>query len=340
MEKNINDALQEIPLESIPHFCFGQAEDRDALTGVSLVLCPEGAVCGVDVRGGSPATRDTDALDPLCNREVVHAVLLAGGSAFGLDAAGGVMQALEAQNIGRDVGVTVVPNVCAAVLFDLKCGRSDVRPDAEMGRLATEAALRGEGILCGSHGAGTGASLGKLSGAQYAMKGGVGTYALRVGDLMVGAVIAVNCMGDVRDGKTILAGARRPDGKGFGNSEALLLANYQKQTDIFSGKDRATHTVIGAVMTNAQLNKSQMNKLASIAHNGLARAIYPAHTTYDGDTLFALSCGEVSADPDAVGILASLAVEKAIHTAIKTAESLGGFPAYQDFTLALGDILG
>lgn len=326
--------MERIQIEDIPGFSFGQAENREAGTGASLILCRTGAVCGVDVRGGSPGTRDTDALNPICNREVVHSVLLTGGSAFGLDAAGGVMTVLEDHGIGRDVGVTVVPNVCAAVLFDLKCGRSDIRPDEAMGREAALSALRGDGILPGSHGAGTGATLGKLNGKACSMKGGIGTYALRAGNLMVGAVIAVNCIGDVWEQGRILAGSRSTDGRGFADSEHLLLERYETQTDIFSKLPSGGNTVIGCIVTNAALTKAQANKLASVSQNGLARAVHPAHTTYDGDTLFAMSCGELVADPDAVGVLAARAVECAIVDAVRSADSLHGYTALCDLLRA------
>ena len=199
--------MERIPIHTIPGFSFGQVEDRAGGTGCTVILCPQGAVTGVDVRGGSPGTRDTDALDPVCNREVVHAVVLTGGSAFGLDAAGGVMRKLEEEGIGRDVMVTVVPNVCAAVLFDLKCGAMDARPDVAMGYAACQEALLGKPFQEGNFGAGTGCTIGKIRGPQYAMKGGIGACAFRQGELMVGAVMACNAMGDVVENGAILAGA-------------------------------------------------------------------------------------------------------------------------------------
>lgn len=325
--------MERIPIHEIPGFLFGQAQDLEAATGCTLVLCPEGAVCGVDVRGGSPGTRDTDALDPRCNREAVHGVLLTGGSAYGLDAAGGVMQYLEEQGIGRSVSVTVVPNVCAAVLFDLKCGRHDVRPGVDMGREACRNALEGGLLLEGNFGAGTGATIGKIRGGQHGMKGGVGACAFRQGDLMVGAVIAVNAMGDVvRDGQ-ILAGARQDDGASFLNSQTYMVEHYWKQRDIFSGNEITSreNTVIGCIVTNAALGKSQMSKLAAIGQNGIARAVYPAHTTYDGDTVFAMRRGEVWADPNAVGALAALAAQEAVYRAVEQAETLHGFPGLRDW---------
>lgn len=317
--------MEEIAITGIAGFQIGQAEDKTAATGCTVVICKDGAVCGVDVRGGSPGTRDTDALNPVNNREKVHAVLLAGGSSFGLDAAGGVMQFLEQRKIGRDVGVTVVPNVCAAILFDLKCGSSNIRPDAQMGLKACENAFAGKSWQSGNHGAGTGAIIGTICGGELAMKGGVGAAAFRHGDLCVGAVMAVNCVGDVFDNGKKIAGARTPDGKGFVDGELELLKNFNENTDVFSD-----NTLIGCIITNARLTKAQMTKLASIGHNGIARAVRPAHTVFDGDTIFAMCTGEVTAALDAVGVLAARAVERAIVDAVKNAESFDVYPAARD----------
>lgn len=323
--------MERIELHEVPGFSFGQVQDRTAGTGCTVILCPEGAVTGVDVRGGSPGTRDTDALNPVCNREVVHAVVLTGGSSFGLDAAGGVMGRLEEAGIGRDVMVTVVPNVCAAVLFDLKFGAMDVRPDGAMGRAACEAALKGEPFQEGNFGAGTGCTVGKIRGPQFAMKGGIGACAFQQGELMVGAVVACNAMGDVLEHGKIIAGARTDDGMGFADTEEWLIAHGQRQRDIFSGKLVGENTVIGCVVTNAAMTKAQATKLAAVAQNGIARAVRPANATFDGDSLFAMCHGTVQADPDAVGILAARAVEEAIIRSVKTAESLHGRIALRDF---------
>lgn len=324
--------MERIELHEIPGFSFGQVQDLAAGTGCTVILCPEGAVTGVDVRGGSPGTRDTDALNPVCNREVVHAVVLTGGSAFGLDAAGGVMARLEEESIGRDVMVTVVPNVCAAVLFDLKCGSMEVRPDAAMGRAACQAALKGGPFREGNFGAGTGCTIGKIRGPQFAMKGGIGACAFRQGELMVGAVVACNAMGDILEDGRIIAGARTDDGAGFAGTEDWLIVHGQRQRDIFSGKLVGENTVIGCVVTNAALTKAQAAKLAAVAQNGIARAVRPANATFDGDSLFAMAHGTVQADPDAVGILAARAVEEAIVRGVKAAESLHGRLAWKDLS--------
>ncbi|OCN01170.1 peptidase [Clostridium sp. W14A] len=303
----------------------GHAQDFKAATGCTVVLCEEGAVAGVDVRGGSPGTRETDALNPVNLRAAIHAVLLAGGSAFGLDAAAGVMQYLEERGVGRDVKVAKIPIVCGAILFDLKCGDSGVRPDKKMGYEACRNASAGP-VPAGSVGAGTGATIGKVRGPGHAMKGGIGSFCLQAGDLKVGAVMAVNCVGDIFDEREngLIAGVLNDD-RTVGDSEALMLENYRDDTDIFSG-----NTVIGVVATNADFTKAQANKLASVSQNGIARTVRPAHTTFDGDTIFTMATGRVKADPNAAGILAVRAVENAILRAVKSAESLGGYPAYRD----------
>ncbi|MDR1588578.1 MAG: P1 family peptidase [Oscillospiraceae bacterium] len=300
-------------VSEIPGFRVGQARSREAATGCTVVISERGAVCGVDVSGGSPGTRDTAALDPVMNRKLTHAVLLTGGSSFGLDAAGGVMRFLEERGIGRDVGVTVVPNVAAAVLFDLKVGGWDARPDAAMGYAACGNAFSGAPFARGQHGAGTGCAVGKCMGMARSSRGGVGSSVLRHGGLTVGAVAAVNCVGDVvRDGG-IIAGLRGEDG-GFADSESAILEAYLNETDFFS-----ENTVLACVMTNARLDKAQATRLARCGQNGIARCIRPAHSVYDGDTVFAMCSGELRATLDSVCILAARAVESAIYDAVTEA---------------------
>ena len=320
--------VKKISINEIPDFKIGQAQNHECATGCTAIVCEQGAVSGVDVRGGSPGTRDTDALNPVNNREKTHAVLLSGGSAYGLDAAGGVMRFLEERKIGRDVAVTIVPNVCAAVLFDLKCGSSDIRPDKDMGYSACKNAFDGISWQSGNYGAGTGATVGKIAGIEYAMKGGIGSCALQYNDLYVGAIIAVNCVGDVYDYQSgkIIAGARSKGKNEFAGSEKLFLEQYKSGKDIFSG-----NTVIGCIMTNANLTKSQATKLASLGQNGIARMIRPAHTIFDGDTIFTMCSGKIDTRLDAVGILACRAVENAIIDAIKSATSYSIFPSATDF---------
>ncbi|MPM74800.1 putative aminopeptidase [bioreactor metagenome] len=318
--------MEEIAITEIPGFLLGHAQNREAGTGCTVILCPEGAVAGADVRGGSPGTRDTDALDPVNNRKVIHGVLLSGGSAFGLDAAGGVMRYLEERGIGRDVGVTYVPNVCAAILFDLKCGSAAVRPDAAMGYEACRSAGAAP-FPDGNHGAGTGATVGKILGHNHAMKGGIGSFAWREGELTVGAVVAVNCVGDVYDRAEgrLIAGVRGADGRTLIGSEEIIVSQYADRADFYSG-----NTVLGCVVTNARLSKAQAKKLASVAQNGIARAVSPAHSVYDGDTVFAMCAGQVDAALDAVAILAARAVEQAILRAVRAAEAAYGHPACRD----------
>ena len=330
--------METVNLKALTKFRVGQYEDEDAMTGVTVIVAPEGAVPGVDVRGGSPSTRDTDSLSPLANREFVHAVMLAGGSAFGLDASAGVMEVLEKNRIGRDVKYTVIPNVCGAILFDLGIGSTDIRPDKAMGMEATSRALKGQEFLSGNHGAGTGATIGKRNGLSHAMKGGIGCSVLRQGELVAGAIIAVNCVGDIHENGRIIAGARTDDNRNFADCEEMILEAYSVNKDYFkdgaeAGKkevDDPGNTVIGCIMTNARLNKAQVNKLASCGHNGLARTIYPTHTVSDGDTLFPLASGEVEANPDSVAILAVRAVEKAIIDAVSSAETWGDFQSLKD----------
>jgi L-aminopeptidase/D-esterase-like protein len=231
------------------------------------------------------------------------------------------MRFLEEKKIGRDVGVTCVPNVCAAILFDLKCGASDVRPDAEMGYRAAINALAGQAFQSGNYGAGTGATIGGARGAAFAMKGGVGAAAFRHGALKVGAVVAVNCVGDVVENGKIIAGALGDDRRTFTDGERVILQEYQSKKDVFS-----ENTVLACIVTNARADKAGASRAASHGQNGVVRAVRPAHSIFDGDTVFALCTNEIDASPDAVGILAAAAVEAAIYDAVKSAASLCGYP--------------
>jgi len=311
-------------ITGVPGIKVGHATDRQALSGCTVVLCEGGAVGGVEVRGSAPGTRETDLLRPMQHVERVHAILLTGGSAFGLAAADGVMRYLEERGIGYDVGVTKVPIVPAAVLFDLHIGDFHVRPNAEMGyRACLEASA--EPPAEGSVGAGTGATVGKILGIAGAMKGGIGTWGLSLpGGAVVGAIVAVNAFGDVVDDRTgqILAGARDPRTGAFVDTAKALYS--------LSPRGFATSTTIGVVATNARLTKEQANKLAQLSHNGLARTISPAHTMVDGDTIFVLATGEVEANFFAVGAAAVEVVATAIKRAVLHAEGLGGIPSVRD----------
>ncbi len=320
--------MKEIQITEIEGFRIGSAQQETAGTGCTVIVCEQGAVAGVDVRGGSPGTRETDALNPCNIRESIHAVLLAGGSAFGLDAAGGVMEFLEEKGIGRNVAVAKVPIVCGAILFDLKCGDYRIRPDKQMGYAACRNAYT-EFPRQGNFGAGTGATVGKARGTEHAMKGGLGIACFQVGSLKVGAVMAVNCVGDIFDGEgnRILAGALSDDKNTIAGSEDFMLSNYGDQTDFFS-----ENTIIGTVITNAKLTKSQANRLASVSHDGIARAVRPSHTAFDGDTIFTMATGKVEANADVAGILAVRAVEQAIINSVKNAKSAYGYPSFENFT--------
>ncbi len=314
-------------ITDVPGIEVGQVTDERALTGCTVVLCRQGATVGVSVRGGGPGTRETDLCrpaHPLVSQ--AHAVLLAGGSAYGLAAADGVMRYLEEQGLGYDTGAARVPIVPAAILWDLGVGESQARPDAAMGYAACRAAAAGP-VAEGNAGAGTGAAVGWLLGRERCTKGGLGTASVAIGRrLVVGAIVAVNCLGDVVDPQTgrIVAGTRRPLDRGFADTLSLMR----------SGQGRAalamTHTVIGVVATNAALDVPRVNFVAEMAQDGVARAVRPAHTLLDGDTLFALSTGQVRADPNLVGAFAAEVVAEAILRAVRAARGVAGLPAAGD----------
>ncbi len=316
-------------LTNIPGIKVGHAQNTVAITGCTVVLCEDGAVGGVDQRGGAPGTRETDLLRPMHLVETVHAILLAGGSAYGLDAASGVMRYLEKRCIGFDVRVARVPIVPAAVLFDLSIGDPHVRPDAAMGYAACLAASS-DAMMQGSVGAGTGACVGGLFGPDFQMKGGIGSASIDLGDgLIVGALIAVNAFGDVIDPQdgAILAGARTPpEGLTLADTLSMMQSPAGRQATAFHQQN----TVIGVVATNARLTREEACKVAQMAHNGLARTIRPAHTMFDGDTLFALSTGDLPASVSLIGAFAAEAAAHAIVNAMQQATSLGGRPAARD----------
>ncbi len=301
----------------------GHAHDLDGPTGCSVVLCPPGTVGGVDQRGGAPGTRETDLLRPLHQVEHVHAVVLGGGSAYGLDAAGGVMRYLEEHRTGYPVGVGVVPIVPATIIFDLDVGDPTIRPDAAMGYAACQA-VTADPVAEGCVGAGAGARVGGLMGPQFACKSGVGSALVEIGDgLLVGALFVANALGDVvaEDG-AILAGTRQPPaGDRFAGALAILPAMARMQPG------DGSNTVIGVVCTNAQLTKEQANKVAQMAQDGLARAVRPAHTMLDGDTIFALATGTAGpANVTVIGALAAEVTAQAIRRAVQSATPLAGLP--------------
>ena len=305
-------------LVDVVGLAVGHHTRADRPTGCTVVLCPQGMVCGVDVRGGAPGTRETDLLKSENTVDRVHALLLTGGSAFGLDAAGGVMRWLDERGHGLPVGPARVPIVPAAVLFDLWVGDARIRPGVDDGYAACQAASA-SAPRQGSVGAGAGASVGKLLGFERAMKGGIGGASLRVGAVTVAALVAVNAVGDVIDGDgSVIAGARSADGQGrVGTSKRLFAGDASVR--LMAGMA----TTIGVVATDALLSKAQTNKLASLAHHGLSRAIDPV-TVHDGDTLFALASGTAGkpGDLSAVGAMAAEVVAPAIRNAVRAAPGL------------------
>lgn len=319
--------MKEIKINEIKGIKVGHAQDVNGATGCTVILCEQGAWAGVDVRGGAPASRETELLKPVNLVEQIHGVMLSGGSAYGLDAASGAMAYLEEKGVGFDVGVGVVPIVCGASLFDLVVGDPKCRPDKVMGYEACKNA-DGSDVAEGNVGAGTGASVGKLHGMDHMMKSGLGIYALQVGDLQVAALVAVNALGDVVDVDTgkIIAGLLKEDHTGLTSTVAAMYEQLSRKDNFFSG-----NTTLGCIVTNAKLTKNQANKIASIAHNGYARAIQPVHTMADGDTIFVMATGEVEALPDAVGALATEVMARAINRAAKMAEPAYGLKAARDF---------
>ncbi len=314
----------------------GHAQDFEAITGCTVILCEKGAVGGVDQRGGAPGTRETDALQPVHLVDKVHAVMLAGGSAFGLDAATGAVRYLEEKKVGFNVGIARVPIVPAAILFDLGIGSSTRRPDAEMGYQACVNASKGTPAE-GSVGAGTGATVGKILGMGQAMKGGIGTAAMEIGaGVQVGAIVAVNAFGDVIDPESneIIAGARSLKkglvriGKGKFADTMKVMKGLVGRT-VFGAAQRG-NTVIGVVATNAKFDKEGATKVARMAMNGLARTIRPANTMLDGDTIFALAIGQRKADVNIVGAYAAEVVAQAVLRAVQSAKGLGGIPGIRD----------
>jgi L-aminopeptidase/D-esterase-like protein len=332
MAKEISDTIIDVPGLKVGH-----AQDEEALTGCTVVLCEEGAVGGVDQRGGAPGTRETDALHPMHLVTQVHAVVLSGGSAFGLDSASGVVRYLEERNIGFDVGVTRVPIVPAAILFDLGIGKMNVRPDADFGYRACQNASA-DPPQQGNYGAGCGATVGKILGMDQAMKSGIGSASVDIGaGVIIGALVAVNAFGDIvnPDNGQIIAGARTLNKGPLHIGSQDYFANTLNEMKSLVGRTAMGfasrgNTVIGVVATNARLDKEGATKVAQMAHDGLARAVRPAHTMLDGDTLFAISTGNKKADVNIVGAYAAEVVARAIVKAVQAARPAGGLPAINE----------
>lgn len=323
--------MEEMRLQDMKGFRIGSSENLEAGTGCTVILCDKPSPCSVDVRGGGPASRESELLNPVAACDSIHAVVLSGGSAYGLDAAGGVMQYLEEHGVGLPVGDAIVPLVVQACIFDLECGQN-IRPDKEMGYEACVHAESNPTVKEGNFGVGTGATVGKLLGEAYMTKAGLGTFAVRLGELEVGAIVAVNALGDVVDEEgDVLAGLRNPNGEGFMSSRMMMLEHSDEMMKILSGAANATtNTTIGAVVTNGKFNKTELKKIAALASNGVVRAISPVNTTADGDSIFALSVGEVASDANLAGVACAYAMEQAIRRAIRAAEGAYGVPALRD----------
>lgn len=323
------DMKREISIREIEGIRIGQAQDDKAGTGCTVFLSETGMKAGLDVRGGGPASRESELLNPLAAAQEIYGIVLAGGSAFGLGAADGVMQYLEERGIGFDVGVTKVPLVCQSDLFDLTVADPFTRPDRSMGYEACKNAEKGN-YQDGNFGAGCGATVGKFAGMDFCMKSGIGSYAVELNGLQVGAVVAVNALGDIYDWKTgrKIAGLLGEDKKSFRKTEELMYASTEVVENKFTG-----NTTIGVVMTNADFGKASLCKIAGMAHDGYARSVRPVHTTADGDGIYAVSTGTVQADQDLTGTLAAEVMSEAIIRAVTSAESAYGFPAYRDLSV-------
>ena len=323
----MTDCYKEIKITEIGPVHIGQVENSETGTGCTVIISEEGMPAGLDIRGGGPASREPALLDPLTAAQFVNAIVLAGGSAFGLGAADGVMKYLEEHGIGFDVGVTKVPLVAQSDLFDLTVGDMSVRPDREMGYEAAKAAVEAPNYKDGCFGAGCGATVGKVLGMDTCMKSGIGSFAVQIGELKIGALVAVNALGDVTDWKTgkKIAGLLTEDRKGFQDSVEVMSRSIEVKDNKY-----ADNTTLAVIMTNAKFGKSSLCKIAGMAHDGMARAIRPVHTGADGDSVYAVSLGDLAADQDLAGTLAADVLAEAIKRAVLSADSMFGFPSAKD----------
>lgn len=322
--------MTEIKITDISGIKIGQCENKEAGTGCTVFIAEDMMRAGLDVRGGGPASRDSQLLNPLMAAQGVHAIVLGGGSAFGLDATGGVQKLLEERNIGFDVGVTKVPLVVQSDLFDLTVADPTTRPDAAMGYEAAKMALDSPNYRDGNYGAGCGATVGKIAGMETCMKTGIGSYAIRIGELQVGAVVALNALGDIFDWKTgkKVAGLLTEDKKGFRSTEEIMKASIDVKENKF-----VDNTTIGVIITNSHFTKPELCKIAGMTHDGYARSIRPVHTSADGDSIYAVSVGDIKADQDLVGSLAAEVMSEAILRAVQNAESAYGYIAARDLKI-------
>lgn len=313
-------------ITDVPGIRVGHANDPKTARGATVMLCEKAVTAGVDVRGGSPGTRETDCLDPVNMVPAPHAIYLGGGSAYGLAGAGGVMRYLRDNGIGFQAYTALVPIVPGAVIFDLTIGDPKAYPDEAMGYKACENA--GLDVAQGNVGAGTGATIGWAGDFSQRMKGGLGTASAQAGNLIVGAIVVVNCWGDVFDPTTgeQVGGTLTKDGNAFAGSLDLLKATQPKAPSA----GLTSHTTIGIVATNASLPKPMAKRMAMMAHDGFARAIVPAHTAGEGDSIFGVAMGQVESNINLVGALAAEAMARAVANAIKHAESAYGYPGYEE----------
>ncbi len=319
--------MHEIPVTDVGPVRIGQTENAEAGTGCTVFIAPDGMRAGLDVRGGGPASRESQLLNPLMAARQIHAIVLAGGSAYGLGTANGVMTYLEERGIGFDVGVTKVPLVAQSDIFDLTVGDTFVRPDAGMGYEAADLALNSPNYRDGNYGAGCGATVGKAAGMDYCMKTGIGSYAVQLGELKIGAIVVLNALGDVFDWKTgrQVAGMLNEKRDGLRSSAAFMRRSAAVVENKFTG-----NTTVCAVLTNAAFDKARLCKIAGMAHDGYARSIHPVHTSADGDSIYAASLGDLAADQDLVGTLAAEVVSEAILRSVTGTGSAYGYPSAAD----------
>lgn len=319
--------MKEISIYDIGPVRIGQTENKEAGTGCTVFISEKGMHAGLDVRGGGPASRETPLLSTLSAAQKIHGVVLAGGSAFGLAASGGVMRYLEERGLGFDVGVTKVPLVVQSGLFDLALGDASVRPDEAMGYEAARRAFEDPNYKDGNFGAGCGATVGKLFGMERCMKTGMGSCAVQAEELKIGAVVALNALGDIFDWKNgrQIAGVLTEDKKALACSPREMARSLEVINNRF-----VQNTTLGVIITNARFHKGSLCKIAGLGHDGYARSIRPVHTSLDGDSIYALSVGDVIADREAVGVLAAEVISEAIVRAVKSAESAYGFPCARE----------
>ena len=319
--------MREIPVTDVGPIFIGQTEDSQAATGCTVLIAPQGMHAGLDVRGGGPASRETFLLNPLTAAQSIHAIVLAGGSAFGLGAANGVMQYLEEHDIGLDTGAARVPLVVQSDIYDLSIGDASVRPDAAMGYACARLAMESPNYRDGCFGAGCGATVGKYAGIDYCMKTGIGGYAVQIDELKIGALVVLNALGDIYDWKNgrQIAGLLNERKDALRSTAELMRQSYEVRENKFTG-----NTTLCVVFTNAGFSKPQLCKIAGMAHNGLARSINPVHTSADGDSIYAVSIGELRADQDLIGTLSAEIISEAVIRAVESADGAFGHPCLRD----------